>query len=76
MGGRYVNKPRQWFFWRSRNHDSLAVERLGNYLDAGQSKDPSGLLITGSSTHAASPGFSTAIAPISIACCIPATMTI
>ena len=47
MGGRYVNKPRQWFFWRSRNHDSLAVERLGNNLDAGQSKDPSGLLITG-----------------------------
>ena len=47
MGGRYVNDPRQWFFWRSRNHDSLVVDRLGNYLNAGQSKDPSGLLITG-----------------------------
>jgi hypothetical protein len=47
MGRRYVNDPRQRFFWRSRNHDSLIVDRLGNYLNASQSKDPSGLLITG-----------------------------
>src|SRR4030095_16139116 len=47
MGGCYMNKPRQWFFWRSRNDQSLAVELLGNYLDAGQGKDPADLLITG-----------------------------
>ncbi len=46
MGGRYVNQPRQWFLWRSRNHDSLVVDRLGNYFNAGQSKNSSGLLIT------------------------------
>src|SRR5260370_22655817 len=47
MGGRYVNDPRQWFFCRSRNHDSLVVERLRNYLNGSQSKYPSRLLITG-----------------------------
>ena len=34
------------FFWRSRNHDSLVIDRLGNDFNAGQRKDPSGLLIT------------------------------
>src|SRR4029077_6273988 len=26
--GRYVNNPRCRFFWRSRDHDSLVVDRL------------------------------------------------
>src|SRR5439155_2750001 len=46
MGGRYVNDPRQWFFWPSPNHDSFVVKRLGNHLNACQSKHPSCLLIT------------------------------
>ena len=47
MGRRYEDDPRQWFFWRSRNHDPFVVEWLGNDLSASQSKYPSGLLITG-----------------------------
>ena len=46
MGGRDVNDSRQWLFRQSSNDNSMSVERLGNYLNSRQRKDPSGLLIT------------------------------
>ncbi len=46
MRRRYVDEFWKRFFWGSRNHDSLIVERLWNYPGVGQSQYSSGLLIT------------------------------
>ena len=47
MGRGYEDNPRQRFFSRPRNHDPLVVDRPWNDPGAGQSQDPSGLLVTG-----------------------------
>src|SRR4029077_2619773 len=46
MRRRYVDHPWQCFFWRPCNHDSVGVDRLGNYFNAGQTENSLGLLIT------------------------------
>jgi hypothetical protein len=36
MGGRYVNDPRQWLLWRSRNHDSLILATHPKFIHYAQ----------------------------------------
>src|SRR5262245_54935985 len=46
MGRRHINHSWQWFFWRACDYHSLVVERFGHDLNACQTKNSSGLLIT------------------------------
>ena len=60
----YVDEFWKRFFWGSRNHDSLIVERLWNDPGVGQSKNSSGLLITRIFNPCGVAGFSNAVALI------------